>query len=236
MECEKHSIKYKDSTIEYILYRKKVKNINLRIKRDGSIYVSANHMVSVDYINKFLESKANWIVKHIEFFKYKYKENIETNFVNNYKINYLGNIYILKVIKSKEDTVRFDSKYIYLYTKHLEDDHKKREVYEKWLRRRAEEVFNKLLDKMYLLIESYKVDKPNLSIRRMKRTWGSCMKYKNKINLNLYLMEKEEKCIEYVVLHELVHLVYFNHSKDFYKLLGYLMPDWRERKKTLNFK
>ena len=236
MKCEKHSIKYKDKTIEYTLYRKKVKNINLRIKREGSIFVSANYMVSVDYINKFLESKGQWIVKHMEFLKDKYKENIETNFEENDNMRYIGNTYILKVIKSKEDTIRYDSKYIYLYTKHLEDNNKKREVYENWLRRRAEEVFNKSLDRMYLLIENYKVDKPCFSIRKMKRIWGSCMKYKNKINLNLYLMEKEEKCIDYVVLHELVHLVYFNHSKDFYKLLGDLMPDWRERKKTLNFK
>ncbi|RXM57024.1 M48 family metallopeptidase [Clostridium tetani] len=236
MKCEKHSIKYENKIIEYTLYRKKVKNINLRIKRDGSVFVSAKHNVPIDYINKFLESKGNWIIKNIEFFINKQDANIENNFEENDEIIYLGNEYILKIIPSKEDNIVYDSRYIYLHTKYIEEGNKKKEIYEEWLRKRAKEVFGKSLDKMYLLIENYEVEKPDFSIRKMKSTWGSCMKYKNKINLNLYLMKTEETCIDYVVLHELVHLVHFNHSKDFYDLLDDLMPDWKERKRILNSK
>lgn len=236
MKSEKYSIKYENKTIEYNLYRKKVKNINLRIKRDGSVFVSANHRVPIDYINSFLESKGNWILKNIDLLKNKKELSIENNFEENDKIIYLGDEYILKIIPSQQDNIIYDSRYIYLYTKYLEDSNKKKEIYERWLRKRSKEIFNRCLDNMYLHIEDYEVKKPSLSIRKMKSRWGSCMKYKNKINLNLYLIKTEEKCIEYVILHELVHLIHFNHSKDFYNLLEILMPDWKKRKEILNSK
>lgn len=236
MNFEKHSIQYENKTINYTLYRKKVKNINLRIKRDGSVFVSANHKVPIDYINSFLESKGNWILKNMEIIKNKNELAEECNFGENDKIFYLGHEYILKIIPFQQNKIIYDSRYIYLYTKYVKDSNKKKEIYEKWLREKSKEVFSKSLDKMYLLIKDYGVEKPTFSIRKMKSRWGSCMKYKNKINLNLYLMKTKEDCIDYVILHELVHLVHFNHSKNFYKLLDDLMPDWRQRRKTLNCK
>ena len=192
MKSEKYSIKYEDKTIEYNLYRKKVKNINLRIKRDGSVFVSANHRVPIDYINSFLESKGKWILKNINILKSKNELDEYCNFEENDKIYYLGNEYVLKIIYSQQNNVIYDSRYIYLYTKYLEDSNKKKEIYERWLRKRSKEIFNRCLDNMYLHIEDYEVKKPSLSIRKMKSRWGSCMKYKNKINLNLYLTERAE--------------------------------------------
>ncbi len=67
----------------------------------------------------------------------------------------------------------------------------------------------------------------------MKTRWGSCNTQKGFINLNLELIKKTKICIEYVIFHELVHLIYPNHSKEFYKYLTLYMPDWEERKEKL---
>jgi len=73
-------------------------------------------------------------------------------------------------------------------------------------------------------------------IREMKTRWGSCNPSKGYINLNLKLIEKSTECIEYVVFHELSHLVYADHSTKFYNYLSLFMPDWEKRKGRLETK
>jgi len=68
----------------------------------------------------------------------------------------------------------------------------------------------------------------------MKTRWGSCNSQKGYINLNLELIKEPIRCIEYVVAHELAHLIHPNHSKEFYNYLSYLLPEWKELKKRLN--
>ena len=84
------------------------------------------------------------------------------------------------------------------------------------------------------VIRKYNVDKPTITIKKMKTLWGSCSPQKCKITLNEYLMKANIRCIQYVVLHELTHLLYPNHSSDFYTFMTIHMPDWEERKKQLD--
>ncbi len=71
-------------------------------------------------------------------------------------------------------------------------------------------------------------------IKSMKTRWGSCNYTKGYINLNLELIKKPKCAIEYVIFHELTHLIYPNHSKQFYSYISKYMPDWQERNKKLN--
>ena len=68
----------------------------------------------------------------------------------------------------------------------------------------------------------------------MKTQWGSCTKSKNKITLNEYLLKANNRCIRYVILHELTHLLYQYHNEDFYNFLTIQMPDWKKRKSELD--
>ena len=79
-------------------------------------------------------------------------------------------------------------------------------------------------------IKKYGIEKPTLRIRDMETRWGSCLAKKRIITLNKRLLESPRNCIEYVVMHELCHLIHPNHSKQFYSFLTMLMPDWKERK------
>ena len=69
----------------------------------------------------------------------------------------------------------------------------------------------------------------------MSTLWGSCSRKNGAINLNYYLYKASAPCIEYVVLHEMIHFLYPHHNKDFYDLLTIHMPDWKERKKQLDY-
>ena len=80
----------------------------------------------------------------------------------------------------------------------------------------------------------YQVPKPRIMIRIMKARWGSCWKVANTILLNFELIKAPKYCIEYVVLHELIHFLHRNHDQQFYVFLSALMPDWKQRKAILD--
>ena len=94
----------------------------------------------------------------------------------------------------------------------------------------AKVVFNKIIRKYHPYI-----NKPinKIRIKKMNTRWGSCNYKKGYINLNLYLIKKDIKFIEYVILHELTHLIYPNHSKDFYNFIKNIMPDYKDRIKNV---
>ena len=75
---------------------------------------------------------------------------------------------------------------------------------------------------------------PEIKIKTMKSMWGNCNYVKRIITFNLFLIKTPTYCIDYVITHELAHLVHHNHGKEFYTLLAKLMPDWKTRKKQLS--
>jgi len=112
---------------------------------------------------------------------------------------------------------------------------KKREkLFNKWLNEKTNFHFNESLDWMFKLVKSYNIPKPEIKIREMKARWGSCHRKDQVILLNSELIKAPKYCIDYVVLHELIHFKYNNHDTDFYAFLISLMPDWEKRKKILD--
>ncbi|MFI3326751.1 MAG: SprT family zinc-dependent metalloprotease [Clostridia bacterium] len=176
---QNRTININGQIVKYIFTRKKVKNVNIRINSDGIIKISANKTVSIKYIESFIISNSDFILKHLEIIK-----NIE---------------------KPKE---------------FLDN----REVREKALR-----IFTEIIDEIYPIFNTMGITYPVLKIRTMKSKWGSCIPSKNQITLNTKLIEYDYKFIEYVVLHEFCHFIHPNHSKDFYKLVEKLMPDYKTR-------
>jgi len=84
------------------------------------------------------------------------------------------------------------------------------------------------------IIEKYKLPKPKIALRKMKTLWGSCSPGRGIVTFNQYLTKAKPACIEYVVLHELVHFLYPNHSRQFYNFLSSHMPDWKDRERILD--
>ena len=99
------------------------------------------------------------------------------------------------------------------------------------LKKQAETIYEKTVDQFMPIFLRHGIKKPIIVIRKMKTLWGSCSKHLNKITLNEYLLKADIRGIEYVVFHELTHLIYNAHNKNFYDFLTIYMPDWKERKK-----
>ncbi len=101
---------------------------------------------------------------------------------------------------------------------------------------RCKEKIAAAMGKFYPEFKKYKIKEPGISLRAMKTRWGSCTPGKGTIRFNLMLVDKPQECVEYVVVHELAHLVHGNHSKDFWAVVEEILPDWKARKKRLNEK
>ena len=132
--------------------------------------------------------------------------------------------------EAKKDTIAIDGVYIFLEVKDINDVEKKRRIVTRFLDQECKTIFTEVMEDLYPLVKKYGIEKPTLRIRDMETRWGSCLAKKRIITLNKRLLESPRNCIEYVVMHELCHLIHPNHSKQFYSFLTMLMPDWKERK------
>ena len=227
----KRSVIVEDREIYYQLERKNVKNLNLRVRKDGSVFVSANEMVSCEEIDLFIQNKASYILKAIDHFREmaQYKPQPK-QYVSGETFYIQGRGLRLQVSQAKKDAISTDGAYIFLEVKEKNDVEKKRRIVTRFLDQECKTVFGEVMEDLYPLVKKYGVEKPTLRIRDMQTRWGSCLAKKKIITLNKRLLEFPRNCIEYVVMHELCHLIHPNHSKQFYSFLTMLMPDWKERK------
>jgi predicted metal-dependent hydrolase len=232
---EMHQIEYGNQTIEFYIQRKNVKNVNLNIKPDMTITVSAHEKVPLDFIYNFVREKGAWILKQVKSFEsvQPYKQS-EREYVSGETFKYLGKQYRLRVREAEEESVKYFRGFIYLFVKDINDKRRKAKLLDEWYRSKAWKVFNESLDKLYPLVQKYDIEKPTINVRTMKARWGSCLTHSNTILLNTELIKAPKYCIDYVVLHELIHFKYNNHSENFYKMLYSLMPDWERRKAILD--
>lgn len=232
---ERRAVITDDVKIEYNLVRKNVKNINMRVKADCEIHVSANPNTPADYIDKFVASKSGFIARALEKYSERKKYELkERQYTEGECFRFLGKELRLEVRQADWDSVYPDGEYLYLCTRDENDIKKKEKLVLNWFKAQAGLIFDEICRKIYSEIQGFVVSYPVIKTRRMKSMWGSCRPKKGVITLNIRLIEAPEKCIEYVVLHEFAHFVHPNHSRDFYAFIEKLMPDWKERKTILD--
>ena len=231
----KRSIVVENREICYRLERKDVKNLNLRIRKDGNVFVSANEMVSFEEIERFIYSKASYIFKAVDHFREMEQYRPQPKqYVSGETFYIQGRGLRLQVSRASKDAISSDGVYFFLEVKDTNDIERKRRIMTRFLNQQCKIVFSEVMEDLYPLVKKYGIEKPILRIRDMETRWGSCLTKKKIITLNKRLLEAPRNCIEYVVMHELCHLIHPNHSKQFYSFLTMLMPDWKERKDYLD--
>lgn len=226
------SFRYEGTDVPFVLIRKNVKNINLRIRSDSTVVVSAGSSVPYEFIEQVLLKRAPWIIKKIKVIDQK--RSSAHKYISGEIIYYLGRQYILQVIAVKEREEYFlNEDQAFLFVKDPGDFVRKEELVKQWYKEEAEAVFKRSLDRVYLRVAGYGIKKPSVTIRTMKTRWGSCSFKKHKISLSTELLKYPPACIEYVVLHELAHFKHRKHDAAFYDFLTEIMPDWKEWKAKL---
>lgn len=224
----------KDRQIEYELQIKAVKNINLRIKADRTIFVSANTSVSEQTIEEFLVSKSEYILKALDHFEElaKYAPKLK-QYVDGESFRIFGHDRRLIVAQGNKNKVESDESYITLTVKDINDTALKQKTMEKWLQTICRDMIQSLCDAVFPKFQKYGIDYPEIRFRNMVSRWGSCQPKRGILTFNYALVEAPLASVEYVVVHEFTHFLQPNHSRKFYQQLAMFMPDWEERKNIL---
>lgn len=206
-------VEINNQLIDVFVIKKRQKNTYLRVKEDG-IYITTNYLTTNKYILNLVKENENKIIKMQEHLKKKQEYNQD--------FFYLGKKY--NIVKSNlEDIVVGDSTIL------VKDEL----ILNKWLVKQARIIFKENLDEIYKIFP-VEIPYPSLTIRKMKTRWGVCNTRLKKITLNLELIKKDKKYLDYVIVHELSHLVYPNHGSDFWHLVSILVPNYKVLRKELN--
>jgi len=222
-----------DSVIQVAVERKKMKTCRLKVYPDGTVKMSVPKLTSKKWISEYLESKSRWIYGKVGEFKRKRISTVDTDLQSGAAVRFLGDDLLTVVSESSKQHVYIVGGMLCINTPDVNDTGKIHKLFEKWWKNESLKYLNVLVDKYYPVIEHHGLPRPVISLRKMKTLWGSCSVGKGKITFNFDLTKADPATVEYIVLHELVHFLHPNHSKQFYDYLGKYMPDWKERRKGL---
>lgn len=231
----KYYIEINNEKISYSIKKTKRKTIAITVDMSGDVKVTAPLRVSERYIKELVQKKSEWIINKINEVIEKNSNIVCRQFVDGENILYLGKEYALKIIEKNdcksvvlktEDFIQ-----VYIPVGLTEEDRKqvvKGELI-KWYKQCFADITKKRIEKYSLQL---KVFPCKVVIKNQKTLWGSCSKNGN-INLNWRLVMAPMNIIDYVIVHELCHLKFMNHSKDFWNLVKSILADYQKQRDWL---
>jgi len=219
--------------IEIEVIRKKIKNMNLYIlPPDGRVRITAPLRMNDITVRNFAVSKLNWIKKHRE--KYLVQEmQSEKKFVSGEIHLYLGKEYLLNVVytnKRQRVEICNEKGIINMYVREGSTAEKRKKILTEWYRKQLKKQIPVVIARWEKIMG---VKVKNFGVKSMKTRWGTCNLCTGMIWINLELARRLPKYLEYIVVHEMTHLIERYHNKRFYSLMDMFMPEWRILRKEL---
>ena len=221
------------SNIEIDVVRKDIKNIHLAVyPPTGRVRIAAPLSVNEDAIRLYVISKLGWIKRHQR--KFSGQERISPREYKNRESHYFqGKRYLLNIIETDAPpkVVLKNKTYIDLYIRPETSTAKRHKIMNEWYRKELKKMFPELSEKwgkrMNLKVNEWQV-------KLMKTKWGSCNIEKKRIWLNLELAKKPIYCLEYIIVHEMVHLLERHHNDKFLYYMDAYLPNWKQLRAELN--
>lgn len=227
-------IRYGNRLITYSIIHSKRKTLGISVTPDKRVIVRCPLIVRREKVDAIIQKRLKWISEKLSFFE-SLSENIPVRrYVSGESHFYLGKQYRLKVVKSKDEEVKLIGPYIFVYT--LKGNNRKvvEILLDYWYKEKALKYYNKAVKKWMPAFKKYNISEPGIVIKKMKKRWGSC-NTKNKVIVNQDLIKTPSRCINYLIVHELCHLIHRDHNSEFYNLLSKKFPDWKKTKSLLDY-
>ncbi|MEW5871788.1 MAG: SprT family zinc-dependent metalloprotease [Chloroflexota bacterium] len=234
-QSSQHALAYGATTIAYQLSFTTRQDVAIHVHPDTRVTVEAPLDSEFAQVEARVRKRAAWIVRQQRNFRRYSYEIPPRQYVSGESHRYLGRQYRLKVLQceGRKESVTMDRERILVYARTPGDRERIRKLVDDWHRQQARLVFAGRVELWQPRFERYGVQGPQVVVRRMNSRWGSCTA-QGKITLNLKLIQVPKRLIDYVVVHELCHLVENNHGEGFYALMRRMMPDWEGRREGLN--
>jgi predicted metal-dependent hydrolase len=221
------------SNIKIDVVRKDIKNIHLAVyPPTGRVRIAAPLKVNEDALRLFAISKLGWIKRNQR--KFEGQERIATREYKQRESHYFqGRRYLLNIVETDktQKVVLKNKKFIELHIKPDTSTAKRHEILTEWYRIELKKQIPAIIDKWEKIL-NVKVE--DWRVRHMKTKWGSCKINNSRIILNLELAKKPLHCLEYVILHEMIHLIVRRHNEYFISYLDNNMSNWRQIRQELN--
>lgn len=218
--------------IDVQIVRKKIKNLHLRVySHEGHVRVAAPMHVSDEAVRSTVLERISWIRKQ-QLRLASRPEPLPRDMVSGERHYYLGELYSLDVIerRGRPEVVMGNDTDLLLYVRPGMDAEKRASVLNEWYRLQIKSVLPELIQKWEPIVG---VQVNEWAIKKMKTRWGTCNISASRIWLNLELMKKPMACLEYVLVHEMVHLLERYHNQNFRDYMDRFMPDWRTHDELL---
>ena len=228
------SVTIKGITYPVKVSHKKMKQVRLKVFPSEEIRLSVPLDTPEKWIEEYLRDKTPWIEEKLDLFVQTKAIEKEEHFSSGTSTRILGRQLMVQVVQSNKKQVVVEDGTLKVQTFETDQQRIDSQV-NNWWQQSSRRYFQEVVEQLYPIIGKHGIEKPKVCVKKMSTLWGSCSRKNATVNLNFYLYKASAPCVEYVILHELIHFLYPHHNKDFYDLLTVHMPDWQERKKQLDY-
>lgn len=211
--------------IEYVINKKKYKRLTVKYNKQGILSINIPNNMSMILVNNFISVHLDWIINHKPL-----HTGARENYQTGDKYLLFGRDLTINIINSKYEKVFHNDLEVIIYTT---DPTKVKKLLEEYRYSLATDIFNELLYKCFSNMTAYLKTYPSLIIKKSVSKWGCCYYNKNKIMLNVSLVNVPLNLLEYVIYHELCHFIVPNHSKEFHEMLSMFVKDEKYYRKLL---
>lgn len=218
--------------IEIEISRKKMKNLRLTVNPpEGKVKLSVPHKINPKIVDEFILSKMDWIKKKRSNYENRVVQKPK-EYITGEMHTVLGTDYQLSVVDANEkQRVEIkNSRFVVMYVKPGSTLEKRKKLMIEFKRSTLKAILPTLIDKWETQLG---VTVSEFNVKKMKTKWGTCNITKKRIWINLELVKHPVECLEYIVVHEMIHLLERHHNKRFYKLMDDYYPEWKDVKKKL---
>jgi len=217
--------------ISFEVEYRNVKTLRLTVyPPDGRVRIAAPAGAAPEFIRDFAASKIKWIEKHRERFLNHSK--LISTLRNNSTVYVWGLAYELELVERPGNPkIAIANGHMTMYVRPGSPKAKRQEFLDRWYRRILKETASAIIEKWEGRIG---VEVKKLYVRKMRSHWGSCNYKKQTVRLNSELAKRKIECLEYVIVHEMLHIIENGHNRNFYRLLNQYMPDWKSIRKKMN--
>lgn len=220
-------------TIPYTLTFAERRTLTIRVHPDLRVTAVAPLGTPPEEVDARVVRRAPWVLRRLRQYETYLPHLPARQYVSGETHRYLGRQLRLRVVGGEEEGVLLGRSELQVLLPDKTDRARVRALLTDWYQERAAEVLAERLAVCLPRVQYLGVAAPRLAIRAMSTRWGSASAA-GRVTLNVKLVQMPVRCIDYVVIHELCHLVHPNHSAEYYRLLDRILPDWRERRDRLN--
>jgi predicted metal-dependent hydrolase len=225
-----HQIDLGNINVDVVL--KDIKNVHLSVQPPlGKVRIAAPNRMDLETIRMFAISKLGWIKKHQTKMIRQERESLK-DYKTRESHYFLGKRYLLKVVEGNhKSSVMLNHSNIVLNVRKNASKEQRQVLLQEWYRTQLKEISLKMIRKWE---KKMNVAVGDVRVRKMKTRWGSCNHKSKKIHLNLELAKKPLQCLEYIIVHEMVHLIERKHGERFLAYMNKFLPSWKVYKGELS--